>query len=76
MNRFHLLFCLFASVLLPAHTLAQTETDGNKLSGREADVPPVDMTKPLLLDSMHLQTQMLRPNVSIPKVPTLQSYTH
>ena len=76
MNRlFALLFCLVGSMLMSVHMVAQTEGDGGRLSGKGTDVPPVDITKSLLLDSVHLRTEMMRPNVSIPKVPTLQSYT-
>ena len=76
MNRlFALLFCLIGSMLTPVHLMAQTENDGGKLSANEAGVSPVDITNSLLLDSLHLRTEMMRPNISVPQVPTLQSYT-
>ena len=66
---------LIVSMLTPVHLVAQTEDDGGRLSGKGADIAPVDITNSLLLDSVHLRTEMIRPNVSVPKVPTLQSYT-
>ena len=66
---------LLVSMLMPVHIAAQTETDATKLSGMNNDVPPVDVTKSLLADSMSFRTELIHPNVSMPKVPTLQSYT-
>ena len=66
---------LMVSMLMPVHMAAQTEDDGVRLSGKEAGVAPVDISKSLSLDSLHLRTEMMRPNVSMPTVPTVQSYT-
>lgn len=66
---------LLVSMLMPVHLVAQTETDATKLSGMNREVTSVDVTKPLLSDSMSFRTEMTYHNVSMPKVPTLQSYT-
>ena len=68
-------FFLLISMLMPAHMVAQTENDAANLSGKEADIAPIDITKSLLADSMNFRSEMMSPNLSIPKVPTLQSYT-
>lgn len=66
---------LIVSMLMPVHLAAQTEDGGLKLSGKETGIAPVDFTNSLMVDSTHLSMQIMRPNVSMPKVPTLQSYT-
>jgi hypothetical protein len=76
MNRFlALIVFLLVGSVLPVHLMAQTETDDAKFSGKDADIAPVDITKSLLMDSLHLQQQLQRPNISMPTVPTVQSYT-
>ena len=76
MNRFlALIVFLLVGSVQPVHLMAQTETDDAKFSGKEADIAPVDITKSLLMDSLHLQQQLQRPNISMPTVPTVQSYT-
>ena len=69
-----IVFLLVGSVL-PVHLMAQTETDDAKFSSKEADIAPIDITKSLLLDSLHLPEQLQRPNISIPTAPAVQSYT-
>ena len=66
---------LIVSMLMPVHLVAQTEDGAVKLSGKESGVTPVDISNSLLLDSVHLRADMMRPNVSMPKVTPLQSYT-
>lgn len=66
---------LLACMLLSMHAMAQTETDDKRLSGFSADMPKVDFSNSLQIDSTHLRTELMRPTISAPKIPTQQSYT-
>lgn len=70
-----LLMVLSVSLLVSVHVVAQTENDGARLSGTDAEAYPVDLKNAMRLDSVHLRTEMMRPYVEMPRMPVLQNYT-
>lgn len=74
MNRLLTSLLLSVSMLMPVQLVAQTEDTG-KLAGKEAGIEPMDIKNSLLLDSVHLRPETLRHDISMAKVPPLQSYT-
>lgn len=72
MKRQIALICL----LLTCHltTMAQTEVDGNRLSG-STTLQPTAPDSPLQADTLLLRREWMSPERTMPKEPTLQSYT-
>ena len=74
MKRIRLLY--ISLLLMSTHAMAQTENGSSQLSEHASDAPSTDINKSYLSDSMRLQSDFMRPQLSIPKEPQVVSYTH
>lgn len=67
---FYILF-----LLLSAIAMAQTENGSTSLPDPSTDAPSADLNKSYRADSLRLHTDVMRPQLSIPKEPQVVSYT-
>jgi hypothetical protein len=63
-------------LLLPISMMAQVETGGSQLPEKTMDMMQTDVNQHFLRDTLRLQTDIMRPQLSIPREPQVVSYTH
>lgn len=63
-------------LLLPLSMIAQVETGGSQLPDKTVDIMQTAINQHFLKDSLRFQTDIMRPQLSIPREPQLVSYTH
>ena len=73
MKRIRLLYILL--LLLSANAMAQTENGSSQLPDHTMDATSTGINKSYLTDSMRLHTDVMRPQLTIPKEPQVVSYT-
>lgn len=73
MKRIRLLYILL--LLLSANAMAQTENGSSQLPDHTMDATSTGINKSYLSDSMRLHTDVMRPQLTIPKEPQVVSYT-
>lgn len=73
MKRLRLLYILL--LLLSANAMAQTENGSSQLPDHTMDATSTGINKSYLTDSMRLHTDVMRPQLTIPKEPQVVSYT-
>ena len=73
MKRLRLLYILL--LLLSANAMAQTENGSSQLPDHTMDATSTGINKSYLSDSMRLHTDVMRPQLTIPKEPQVVSYT-
>ena len=56
--------------------MAQVETGGSQLPEKTMDMMQTDVNQHFLRDTLRLQTDIMRPQLSIPREPQVVSYTH
>lgn len=56
--------------------MAQVETGGSQLPDKTVDIMQTAINQHFLKDSLRFQTDIMRPQLSIPREPQLVSYTH
>ena len=67
---------ILLTFLLPLTAMGQTETpDGQRLSGTAVDGPQAEVVRQLASDSIPLQHDLMTPRLTIPRNPTVESYT-
>ena len=67
---------ILLTFLLPLTAMGQTETpDGQRLSGTAVDGPQAEVVRQLASDSIRLQHDLMNPRLTIPRNPTVESYT-
>lgn len=74
MKRYSLVFFLF--LLVTINVRAQAEIGSPQLPDRDVDAMKTSIDRHFMRDSMHFQTDLMRPQLSIPKEPQMVSYTH
>lgn len=73
MKRLRLLYILL--LLLSANAMAQTENGSSQLPDHTMDATSTGINKSYLTDSMRLHTDVMRPQLTIPKESQVVSYT-
>ena len=56
--------------------MAQVETGGSQLPEKTMDMMQTDVNQHFLRDTLRLRTDIMRPQLSIPREPQVVSYTH
>ncbi|MBR1546250.1 MAG: hypothetical protein IJ633_05605 [Prevotella sp.] len=74
MKRNDIIYLLF--LFVPIDLMAQAEIGSSHLPDKVMDVIPTDMNNHFLMDSLRFQTDVMQPQLSIPKEPQVVSYTH